>query len=140
MSEKKHESIAKVDNDDNFKNKENVMKIVSLYIITMLLIFSIPSFVEAAPKKPDPGSDDCYNRATQTCNRKHPGKDWGDKVYRDCINDHLDWCDKNEPARDTGLRPVLNSQGRFDFVNDDSSINGIKTETINININLRSVK
>jgi hypothetical protein len=46
---------------------------------------------------PDPGSGDCYNRVTETCNRKHPGKDMGDPEYRSCINDGLDWCDIHEP-------------------------------------------
>ena len=79
------------------------MKITSHYIMMLLLTFSISSLVVAAPKQPDAGSDDCYNRATNTCNRLHPGMDSGDKVYTDCINDHLDWCDINEPALSTFL-------------------------------------
>jgi hypothetical protein len=65
-----------------------------------------------APKQPDPGPDDCYNRVTSTCNKKHPGKDWGDKVYRDCITDGLDWCDINEPSR-TVVVPGFDSRGRL---------------------------
>src|SRR5688572_23376789 len=66
---------------------------------------------------PNPGSGDCYNRVTQTCNSKHPGKDMGDADYRNCINGGLDWCDTNEPARAGGGRtfPVL-VDGRFQVV------------------------
>jgi hypothetical protein len=63
---------------------------------------------------PNPGSGDCYNRVTETCNGKHPGKDMGDADYRSCINNGLDWCDINEPLRGGAGRvfPVL-VDGRF---------------------------
>ena len=62
---------------------------------------------------PDPGSGDCYNRVTETCNRKHPGKTMGDSEYRACINSGLDWCDIHEPARLGGrVFPILRD-GRF---------------------------
>jgi hypothetical protein len=66
----------------------------------------------AAQNQPNPGPDDCYNRVTETCNAKHPGKDWGDKEYRDCITAGLDWCDVNEPTRSPVL-PVFDSRGRL---------------------------
>lgn len=74
------------------------------------LILVVSSLAAAEPKAPDPGPDDCYNRVSATCNRKHPGKNYGDQVYRDCINDGLSWCDVNEPS---SLIPRLDSDGRF---------------------------
>lgn len=62
--------------------------------------------------KPDDGAGDCYDRVTDTCNRKHPGKNWGDKEYRDCITDGLDWCDINEPTSLTRF-PVFDAEGRL---------------------------
>lgn len=83
-----------------------------MQIVLPLLL--VPAIASAAPKQPDAGSDDCYNRATQTCNREHPGKDLGDAGYRQCINDTLDWCDANEPASHAGgLLPALDLHGRF---------------------------
>lgn len=61
---------------------------------------------------PNPGSGDCYNRVTQTCNQKHPGKTWGDKEYRDCITSGLDWCDVHEPAGKVVV-PGFDSHGRL---------------------------
>jgi hypothetical protein len=80
-------------------------------------IFSIALVAWAcAPKNsaPNEGSGDCYNRVTETCNGKHPGKDLGDSVYRDCINGGLDWCDVNEPNTNPPL-PTLNTFGRFEI-------------------------
>jgi len=65
-----------------------------------------------APREPDKGPDDCYDRVTDTCNREHPGKNWGDQEYRDCINDGLAWCDINEPARVVQV-PGFDSRGRL---------------------------
>lgn len=62
---------------------------------------------ENAPK---PGSGDCYNRVTDTCNGKHPGADWGDSAYRQCIEGGLDWCDANEPVMQYEL-PNFTNQG-----------------------------
>lgn len=61
---------------------------------------------------PNPGSGDCYNRVTDTCNANNPGKDWGDKEYRDCINAGLDWCDTNEPSRGVVV-PGFDAHGRL---------------------------
>jgi len=81
------------------------------------LLFFLFAVVSCAPNKsaPNPGTDDCYNRVTQTCNGKFPDKNLGDKVYRDCINGGLDWCDSNEPITNTTL-PVLDKNGRFKMV------------------------
>ena len=60
-----------------------------------------------------PGSDDdCYNRVTRECNKKHPDKNWGDKEYRDCINDGLDACDRDEPNAAVIL-PTFDDSGRL---------------------------
>lgn len=61
---------------------------------------------------PNPGPGDCYNRVTETCNSRLPGKDWGDQEYRDCINDGLKWCDVNEPSR-VVVVPGFNSRGQL---------------------------
>jgi hypothetical protein len=105
--------------------------------LTVAIVFSTLSIAEAAPQEPETGTDDCYNRATETCNRKHPGRNWGDKAYRDCINDHLDWCDENEPTTIDLRFPVLNSEGRFVKA---PSRQDVEAGTINININLKTVK
>jgi hypothetical protein len=69
----------------------------------------------ADDQAPDPGSGDCYNRVTQSCNRRHPGKDMGDAGYRDCISRGLDWCDVFEPLQAGAGRefPIL-VNGRFE--------------------------
>lgn len=84
--------------------------LTAAFFVVALLTFTM--FSCAAPNAPDPGPDDCYNRVTDTCNKRHPGKNLGDKVYRDCINDGLDWCDIHEPIDNRSL-PSLDSQGRF---------------------------
>jgi hypothetical protein len=61
---------------------------------------------------PGPGSDDCYNRVTDTCNAMLPGKDWGDVEYRNCIMSGLDWCDTNEPNR-VVVVPGFDARGRL---------------------------
>jgi hypothetical protein len=61
---------------------------------------------------PNPGPDDCYNRVTDTCNQNHPGKDWGDEEYRNCITSGLDWCDQNEPNR-VVVVPGFDARGRL---------------------------
>jgi hypothetical protein len=68
----------------------------------------------AADGAPDSGPDDCYNRVTQTCNRKHPGQTMGDKTYRDCISAGLDWCDVNEATR-LDTFPAMEA-GRFVYL------------------------
>lgn len=65
---------------------------------------------------PNSGSGDCYNRVTDTCNGNHPGKDWGDKEYRDCITAGLDWCDANEPSR-VVVVPGFDAHGRLTVQN-----------------------
>jgi hypothetical protein len=65
------------------------------------------------PSDPGPGADDCYNRVTDACNAKHPGKDWGDAEYRQCINDGLDWCDTHEPNAGAVVVPGFNRHGRL---------------------------
>lgn len=61
---------------------------------------------------PAAGSGDCYNRVTNGCNEKYPDKNYGDKDYRDCIDNGLDWCDKNEPLTRT-IKPVFDSMSRI---------------------------
>lgn len=76
------------------------------------LSISVPSLATAAvPEKPDAGTDDCYNRVTNTCNRKHPGSNYGDTVYKNCIDNGLDWCDVNEPVSSTS--PLSPQQPSF---------------------------
>jgi hypothetical protein len=79
-------------------------------IFSGLTLFSCQANNDHAP---NPGSDDCYNRVTSSCNERHPGKTMSDKEYRDCINGGLDWCDTNEPAREQDLSPVFDSEGRM---------------------------
>ena len=93
-------------------NIVSTMKFTLRYSKVLAMVLLVPPLL-AEPKEPDSGSEDCYNRATNTCNRTNPGKDMGDKVYRDCINDHLDWCDDYEPVEGARYLPMLNSQGRF---------------------------
>jgi hypothetical protein len=76
--------------------------------------FQAVATARTADGGPDRGPDDCYKRVTQTCNARYPGKDIGDKEYRDCINAGLDWCDVYEPSRVHAF-PVLDA-GRFEVV------------------------
>lgn len=81
------------------------------FTTTLLLLL----FISCAPKDSNQTSDadDCYNKVSTKCNKDHPKKDWGDKVYRDCITDGLDECDKAGTRLDPGNFPTLDASGRF---------------------------
>ncbi|MEW8227683.1 MAG: hypothetical protein AB2748_18240 [Candidatus Thiodiazotropha endolucinida] len=112
------------------KSKNMIVGSITLVVAAVL---SSPSIVFAA--QPNPGTDDCYNRCSNTCNER--GGDWGDKSYRDCITSCLDWCDKNEPPSIGVMFPVLDSSGRFSKASPEKEV---EAGTVNININLRAVQ
>jgi hypothetical protein len=85
---------------------------LALVSIVWVASIAVAGPVFAAQKGAGGVSDgpSCYNKVTENCNAKYPGKDMGNADYKACIESGLDICDITYPLKGAavpGKPPVV---------------------------------